>query len=248
MAAHAAVLFIEFPVDFHDLARSLGTACEEAAADDRVREGEGFHDVARFGDASIGEYCDAATFGGLRTNIERGELGNAHSSDDARRADGAGALSNLDGIRAALGQKLNTRAARHISGDDWQRGELGTNGLHRLANSTRVSVGCRDRHGIQTAFDHGAHMGEEGILVECAIGKPRWADCRTADEAEFGVPRWFCLEGTLLRNPFDIAQGEETFQVIVLVDNEQFVDADIVGEKPVGPCNGIAAEFVFPNC
>ena len=193
VAAHTAVLFIEFPVDLHDLAWSLGAACEETAADDRVREGEGFHDVAGFGDASIGEYGDSATFGGLRTNVERGELGNADARDDARGANGAGSLSNLDSIRAALGQKLNTRAARHISGDDWQRGELGTNGPHCIANSTRVSVGCRDRHGIQTAFNHGAHMSEEGILVECAIGEPRWADCRTADEAEFGIPSRFCL-------------------------------------------------------
>ena len=36
--------------------------------------------------------------------------------------------------------------------------------------------------------------------------------------------------------------------MVVLVHNEKFVDADIVGKKPVGPSNGIAAEFVFPNC
>ena len=35
--------------------------------------------------------------------------------------------------------------------------------------------------------------------------------------------------------------------MVVLVHNEEFVDADIVREKPVGPSNRISAEFVFPN-
>src|SRR5688572_26663061 len=89
--AHAAILLIHLAVDFHDLARGFRAAGEEAAADDAVREGEGFDEVAGFGDAAIRNDADAFFAGGLRGDIERGELRDADARDGARGADGAGA-------------------------------------------------------------------------------------------------------------------------------------------------------------
>ena len=54
-AAHAAVLFVEFAADFHDLARRLGAAGEQAAADHRVGQRQRLDDVAGLGDAAVGE-------------------------------------------------------------------------------------------------------------------------------------------------------------------------------------------------
>jgi hypothetical protein len=41
--------------DFHDLARRLAAAGEQAAADDGVGEGERLDDVAGLGDAAVGD-------------------------------------------------------------------------------------------------------------------------------------------------------------------------------------------------
>lgn len=56
-------MFVAFSVNFDDFAWGFFAAGEEAAADDGVGEGEGFNDVAAFGDAAIGDEANVI-FGG----------------------------------------------------------------------------------------------------------------------------------------------------------------------------------------
>jgi len=46
VAAHAAILFIDFTRNFHDFTRRLAATGQEATEDDGIGEGEGFDDVA----------------------------------------------------------------------------------------------------------------------------------------------------------------------------------------------------------
>ena len=117
VAAHASVLFIKFPVDLHDLAWRLGATGEEASAHDGIRQREGFHHIAGFGDASVGKDSDPVFGGGLRANIERGELWDSHASHHSSGANRARPLADFDRGRSTFCQKLDARGAGHIAGD-----------------------------------------------------------------------------------------------------------------------------------
>ncbi len=86
-AAHAAVLFIEFTADFHDLAGGFGATGEEAAAHDALGEGEGLDDIAGFSDAAVGEDGYAFAVGDTAGDEECGHLGDTDACDCAGGAD-----------------------------------------------------------------------------------------------------------------------------------------------------------------
>ena len=57
------------------------------------------------------------------------------------------------------------------------------------------------------------------------------------------VARGLELREPFLRDALDIAHCEEAAQMILVVHDDQFVDAEMLGEKFVGARDGILAEF-----
>ena len=238
-AAHAAVLFIEFAADFHDLAGRFAAAGQEAAADDGVGEGEGFHDVAGFGDATVGQEFDVFVFGGGAGDVEGGELGDADAGDDARGADGAGALADFDGIGAAVGEEGDAGGAGNVAGDDGEVGESGADEFDHVADAGGVAVGGRDGDGVDGFFDEGADVGEDFFAVERSAWEAHGREGGADNEAEAGVAGGFAAGFGLGGDALDVGSGDEAFEAVVGADDEHFVDADVGGEEAVGGADGV---------
>ena len=98
-------------------------------------------------------------------------MGDADAGDDARGADGAGALADLDGVGAAVGEELGAGGAGHVAGDDGEIGEGGADEFDHVADPGGVAVGGGDCDGVDGFFDEGADVGENFFAVERAVGE-----------------------------------------------------------------------------
>ena len=85
---------------------------------------------------------------------------------DARRANRARALADLDGVGAAVGEELHRGGAGHVAGDDGQLGKRVAQHPHRIAHAPAVAVRGRDRHHVQAALDQPADVGEDALAVQ----------------------------------------------------------------------------------
>lgn len=238
-AAHAAVLFIEFAADLHNLAGGFAAAGQDAAADDGVGEGEGFYDVAGFGDAAVGEEFDVFLFRGGAGNVKGGELGDADAGDDARGADGAGALADFDRIGTAISEEGDTGGAGNVAGDDGEVGEGGADEFDHVAHTGGMAVGGGDGDGVDGFFDEGAYVGEDFLAVERAAREAHGGEGGTDDEAEAGVAGGLAAGFGLGGDALDIGGRDEALEAIVGADDEHFVDADVGGEEAVGGGDGV---------
>ena len=81
--------------------------------------------------------------------------------------------------------------------------------------------------------------------VQFAEGIARGRDRRAAEQAKMRVARGLELRGFLLRDALDVAHREKPVQAVFVIDHEQFVDADVLGEKLVGARDRVLAEFAF---
>jgi hypothetical protein len=77
---------------------------------------------------------------------------------------------------------------------------------------------------------------------------PSGTDRRAAEQSELVVPCGFeRLRTPLLEDAFDIADREETAKTIRLVDDEQFMNSDVLVEESIRPRNRIVAEITDEN-
>ena len=180
-----------------------------------------------------------------RANVERRHLRNAHARHDARGANRARALPDLDRVRAAIGQIFHPRRTGHIAGDDGQFGECVAQHLHRVAHAFAVAVRGGNGHGIHAAFHESADVREDAFAIQFAEGIARGADRRAAHEAELRIARGFELRLALLLDALDVVHREQAAQIVVVIHHEQFVDAGALGKKLVGAGDGILAEFLL---
>ena len=95
-AAHAAILFVAFATDFNNVAGRFLAAGEQAATNYRVRQRECFDNITALGHAPIGDEGDALGRRAFGRHVKSRELRDAHAGDDARGANGAGPLADLD--------------------------------------------------------------------------------------------------------------------------------------------------------
>ena len=65
------------------------------------------------------------------------------------------------------------------------------------------------------------------------------------DQAEMRIARGLELRLALLRDALDVAHREQAVQMVLVVHHEQFVDAEVLGEKFVGARDRILAQFLF---
>ena len=178
-------------------------------------------------------------------DVKGSHLRNADSGHDARRANRTRPLADLDGVRAAVGKKFHARRAGDIAGDEGQFREGVAQYLYRVAYALAVAVRGRDRHHIHAAFDERPDVVENAVAVQFAERVARGRDRRAADEVEMGVAGRLELRVAFLRDALDVAHGDESLQLVVVVHHQQFVDADVFGEKFVGPGNRVLAQIPF---
>jgi hypothetical protein len=86
---------------------------------------------------------------------------------------------------------------------------------------------------------------ENSFAVQFAERIARGRDRRAANQAEMRVARGLELRRAFLRDAFDVAQRDEAVQFVLVVHDEQLVDAEMLGEKFVGARNGVLAEFLL---
>ena len=46
-------------------------------------------------------------------------------------------------------------------------------------------------------------------------------------------------------DPFDVAGGEKAAEAVVIVDHQEFVDADVFGEEPVSALDRVGGDLAF---
>ena len=59
------------------------------------------------------------------------------------------------------------------------------------------------------------------------------------------VARGLELRVAFLRDALDVAHREQAAQMVLVVHHEQFVDAEVFGEKFVGAGDGVLAQFLL---
>jgi hypothetical protein len=121
-AAHAAVLFVDLPLISMT---SPGASVQPAKMPPQITACERVRALTMSPDLVMPPSARMETFFLRRagTDVERGHLRDAHAGDDARGADGAGPLADLDGIGAALREVFHAGGAGDVAGDDGQFGE-----------------------------------------------------------------------------------------------------------------------------
>lgn len=212
-AAHSAVLFIEFAVDFHDLARSLTATSEKIAKDDRIGERHGFYDVTTFGDAAVGNNFYAKLGGGLGCHINGGELRDADACHYAGGADAARALANLDSVCARFGEKLHALGGGHIACDKGKLGELITKKAHGIAYARAMTMSSGDGEGVHAFADEVVDVGKKAVSIYGARGSAGGGDCGAANEAELGIARRLKIGLLLLVDALNIGESEEAAEL-----------------------------------
>src|ERR1019366_6982270 len=83
------------------------------------------YDVAATSDSAIGDCWNAKPIGFFAAVQDGGELGHADAGDNSRRADGAGANSEPQSVRAEGMKVSNALLGRHVAGDDLEPRQLG---------------------------------------------------------------------------------------------------------------------------
>ena len=119
--------------------------------------------------------------------------------------------------------------------------------LDGITHASGVTVCGGDRNGIDTAFDKGTDMLESTVAVDFTEGIAGGGDGGSADKAEERVAGGLELGARFLSDAFDIAESEEAVQTVIIVDDEEFVDAGVASEELVGDGDGIRVEFLLAD-
>ena len=86
-------------------------------------------------------------------------------------------------------------------------------------------------------------MVQNPFAIQFAERISRGGNRRAADEAEMRIAGGFELRIAFLCDALDVAQRDQPAQMIFVVHDEQFMNAEMFGEKCIGAGDGIFAEF-----
>ncbi len=140
---------------------------------------------------------------------------------------------------------FHARRAGDVAGDDGQFRERLAQNLHGVAHALAVAVRGRDGHHVHAAFNQRADVVQNAFAVQFAERVARGRDRRAAEEMEMGVARRLELRVAFLRDALHVAHRDEALQMVVFIHHQQFVDADVFGEKFVGAGNRVLAQILF---
>jgi len=102
-----------------------------------------------------------------------------------------------------------------------------------------------NRHDVHAAFHERADVVQNACAVKFAKGVARGRNRRATNEMKPRVARRFELRAAFLRDALDVAHREQAAQVVLVIHNEQFVNAKMFVEKFVGARDGVLAEFLL---
>ena len=210
---HASVHLEAPALEDLDVARGLLRAREQTADHARARAGsQRLDDVARELDAAVRDDALAQLVRRLGAIHDRGDLRHADACDDTGRADGTGSDTDLDDVRAVVEQRLGALCGRDVADDVGDAGicrfDLGDGVEHALG----VTVSGVDDDDVDFGFD------ERGNAVEHVGGD---ADSRSCEQSAVFVLRAVGILDRLL----DVLDRDESFEIEVLVDEGQLLDA-----------------------
>ncbi len=186
----------------------------EEAADHHAGSacGDGFRDVTGKFDAAVGDDGDAGAFGCAGGFHDGGELRNAGAGDDAGGADRAGADADFESVDAERDEIFRAFEGGDVAGDDLHFGEAMLERGDGFHHAGGVAVRGIDGEDVDFGFGH-----FDGAFEEVAGGADGGADAEAAVVV-------FC--GARIFEFFlDVFNGDEAFEVEVLIDDEKFFDA-----------------------
>ncbi|MFM1941824.1 MAG: hypothetical protein RI897_806 [Verrucomicrobiota bacterium] len=117
-----------------------------------------------------------------------------------------------------------------------------------IADAAAMAVGGGDGDDIEAAFHEGADVVEDTVAVEFAEGVTGGGYGGAADEAVLGIAGGFKLGVPFEGDAFDVTEGEEAMEVVLGIDDEEFMDAGVFGEEGIGGGDGVGAEVVDEDC
>ena len=152
----------------------------------------------------------------VRSLHDRGELRHADAGDDARRADRAGADADLDRVGAGVDQRLGRLGGGDVAGDD--RRPCSTAFLMRVTWSMTV---CEWPCAVSITTQ------STPASISCSARSKPWSP--TVEAAATRSRPSCVLAGVgMLRRLLDVLDGDEADAAVILVDDEQLLDAMLV--------------------
>ena len=156
--------------------------------------------------------------GGAISVGDSGDLRHADSGDHAGGADGAGADADLDCVRSGVDQSERAFVGGDVSGEQIDVGKGLFHVADGLQHARRVAVGGVDREHIDVLGDQ--RGGAFQIVAGCAEGR---ADAEAALFVFGGVGVFQFL--------LDVFDGDQAFEFVVAVDDQQLLDAMLVQDE-----------------
>ena len=155
---HAAIRLEATPFVDDGLARALFGSSKHGANHDGVSTPrQGFHDVAGVANAAVGNDRHACAFEGRTDLHHRTQLGNTHTGDDTRGANGSRTDADFHGVHPGLDKRQGRLSRGDIASHDVDVVEGVFHVAHGVDDATAVSVGGVDNHGIHPGIDQGRH-------------------------------------------------------------------------------------------
>ena len=180
---------------------------------------QGFGDVTRELDASVGNDRDPGFLGCARTLGHRRDLGHTGSRHHARRADGSRPDPHLDAIDPELEEVARAIERGHVAGHQVDLGKFLPQQAHGFQHAGRVPVSRVDHHRV----DPGRHQ----LLGPLEIVS-RHSDRGAHAQPSVGVLRCVGILDLFL-NIFD---GDQSLQVKTVIHDEKFLHPVLMEDFP----------------
>src|ERR1044071_5760995 len=210
---HAAVRLERAPLEENQLARRLFGAREERPDHHHVRaRRDGLRHVARELHAAVGDDGHARAARRLDAVVDGRDLRHARARHDARRTNRTGPDAALDGVGARVNQLARGFGRGDVAGDELGVGVAALDLADGLDDARGVSVRDVDDEAVDAGLDQLVRA-----LAEVAGRADGGGDAEPA-EVVFGGRG--VADGLLY-----VLDGDEPFEVLVGVDDEELLDA-----------------------
>ncbi len=214
--AHAAVGLEGAALVEDGFAGAFVDAGEERAHHADAGSGsDGLGDVSGVLDAAVGDDGDALFRGGAGGFADGGDLGHAGAGDHAGGADGPGADTDLDGVGSGVDEREGSVVGGDVAGEEGDGGVGFFDGADGFEDARGVAVGGVDGEGVDAHFDEAG-----GALEEVSRGPDGSGDAEAALLVLGGVGVFQLF--------LDVLDGDEAFELVVVIDDEEFLDAVLV--------------------
>ena len=157
-AAHAPVTFVTAALVQHDFARRLFGAGKHAPHHHGGGPGgNGLGDVAAVANAAIGNQRDARPLQRFSHAVNGGDLGHAHTGNDAGGANRARPNADLDRVCTRIGQSQGSGACGNVAAHHINLGVVLFDPAHPFDHALAVAMRGVDHDHIHASVDQSLH-------------------------------------------------------------------------------------------